>query len=98
MKTRASGNNELYILSTSAILITLFLFFIDEGNYNFAWVKEPFAWVIFMIYAIPIFLGQVFVSRYIPKKNPRKKLVLSVLIGSVIGITFTVCIFLVNSI
>lgn len=91
MKTILSKRKELLILMTSSILITLFLFFIDEGNYNFNWATEPFVWIVFLIYAVPIFLGQLAMSKIVLKKISRiHKIILSILIGSVIGISFTI--------
>lgn len=90
-----SKNNELFILGTSALLITLFLFFIDEGNYNFNWIEEPFVLVIFGIYAIPIFLGQLFIYKvFLKNSKSTKKIVLSIFGGSIIGITATVSILI----
>jgi len=91
MKTILSKRKELLILMVSSILIILFLFFIDEGNYNFNWATEPFVWVIFLIYTVPIFLGQLVMSKVVLRKiNHTHKIILSILIGSVIGITFTI--------
>jgi len=90
-----SKHKELLILVGSSILITLFLFFMDEGNYSFNWAMEPFVWIIFLIYMVPIFLGQLVMSRVVLRKiSQTRKLILSILIGSVIGITFTVGILL----
>ncbi|GAA0719580.1 hypothetical protein GCM10009430_18810 [Aquimarina litoralis] len=92
---KISKNKELFILGSSAILITLFLFFIDEGNYNFNWLEEPFVWVIFGIYAIPIFLGQLFIYKvFLKNSRSTKKIMLSIFGGSIIGITATVSILL----
>ncbi|MDH7445945.1 hypothetical protein [Aquimarina sp. 2201CG14-23] len=91
MRNVSSKNKELFILGISSILITLFLFFIDEGNYDFNWVAEPFVWIIFLIYAVPIFLGQLLVSKVMLKNiSQTNKMLLSILIGSVIGITCTI--------
>jgi len=91
MKSIISKNKELYILGISAVLITLFLFFIDEGNYDFNWSAEPFVWVIFLIYTIPIFLGQLLLSKVVLKNiSQTKRIVLSILIGTIIGMTFTI--------
>lgn len=42
------------IILLNAIVITLFLFYIDEGYYNFNWMKEKGAWLIFSIYVMLI--------------------------------------------
>ncbi|MDY8138224.1 hypothetical protein [Aquimarina sp. 2201CG5-10] len=88
---RISQKTELYILAISSILITSFLFFIDEGNYNFSWVTEPFVWLVFLLYAIPIFLGQLLLLKIVLKRlNGLNKIILSILMGSVLGITCTI--------
>lgn len=43
----------------SSILITMFLFLIDEGFYNFKWMADPGNWVAFIIYSVPMFLIQL---------------------------------------
>ncbi len=45
-----------------AILITLFLFYIDEGYYNFNWMKERGAWIIFSIYVLLIYGLQLLIQ------------------------------------
>lgn len=42
----------------SAIIVTMFLFYIDEGYYSFAWMTEPGAWIIFSIYVFILFSMQ----------------------------------------
>lgn len=81
----------LIIFVTSSILITLFLFFIDEGYYNFKWMTHWGNWVAFVIYVVPIFLAQVLVYRLIPEKyRGRGIAALSILIGVTMGILFVV--------
>ena len=81
----------LTILIVSSILITAFLFFIDEGNYNFKWAKDIFHWLIFLVYALPIFLFQFLISKAISKKVAGiKKNAISIIIGALIGITFVI--------
>lgn len=73
----------------SSILITFLLFYIDEGNYNFEWMLEPGSWVVFFIYAFPLYLTQVLFSKVIVK--PQKgweNTFLSIIIGSITGLTF----------
>ncbi|MBW1295066.1 hypothetical protein [Aquimarina litoralis] len=90
-----SKNKELYVLGFSSILITLFLFFIDEGSYSFQWTEEPLVLIVFAIYAISIFLSQLLISKvFLKNSRSSKKIVLSILIGSVMGIGCTVSILL----
>ena len=42
----------------SALLITLFLFYVDEGYYSFAWMESWGNWFVFFIYVALIFTIQ----------------------------------------
>jgi hypothetical protein len=47
--------------------MTLFLFYIDEGFYSFAWMKQAGAWIVFFIYCNVLFwpmlgIGFFFIS------------------------------------
>lgn len=83
--------SNLTILMISSFLITTFLFFIDEGNYNFDWSLDLFSWIVFFIYLVPILLFQVLISNLISKRVSKTlNSFLSVVIGSFIGISFVV--------
>lgn len=43
----------------SSVAVTLFLFFIDEGYYNFNWMADLGNWVAFAIYFTAILVVQV---------------------------------------
>ena len=36
------------LLAFSSILVTMFLFFIDEGYYDFRWMRDGGNWLIFI--------------------------------------------------
>lgn len=38
-----------------AASLTLFLFYIDEGYYNFEWMLNAGSWVIYFIYVVVLF-------------------------------------------
>lgn len=38
-----------------SLLITNFLFFIDEGYNDFRWMKDPGNWFVFVIYVVVIY-------------------------------------------
>lgn len=48
----------------SSIVATFFLFYIDEGLYNFAWIKEAGAWIVFSIYVLIFFTLQVGIGAF----------------------------------
>lgn len=38
----------------TSVVITFFLFYIDEGYYNFKWMKDPGNWMALVIYVMLI--------------------------------------------
>jgi len=54
-----------------SIIITLFLFYIDEGFYNFKWMLNLGAWLVFFFYVSVIYVAQLIlivpVFRFAPK-------------------------------
>lgn len=75
----------------SAILITLFLFFIDEGYYDFRWMAHPGNWVAFLIYFLPIFLCQWLIFTLVLRKySGAGKTAMSIILGAIIAVTLVV--------
>lgn len=82
------------VFALSAFIITTTLFYIDEGYYDLRWANDPFAWIIFAIYSIPIFGFQLLTYNLLPSKTGQStKYVSSVLIGSSISIALTIGVF-----
>jgi len=54
---------EIKFIFVSAFLLTQFLFFIDEGYYDFRWMAEPSNWIIFVIYFGLIVMGQLTIAK-----------------------------------
>jgi hypothetical protein len=87
----------LILFGISSVLITMFLFFIDEGYYNFNWMLRWGNWVAFIIYVVPVFLGQLVVYKLIPERfHGKGKTTLSVLLGATLGILLIVNIIFAN--
>lgn len=81
----------LYIFIAISILITMFLFYIDEGYYNFNWMRNRGNWGAFVIYLIPVFLGQLLIYRLIPLRyNTNGRVLVSVLTGTTLGLLFVI--------
>ncbi len=53
----------------SSIFITFFLFYIDEGLYSFAWMKQTAAWIVFSMYVLIFFTLQIGIGVFIFKNN-----------------------------
>lgn len=68
----------------SAVLFTFFLFFIDEGYYNFKWMTNPGNWIMFVNYVSIFFSSQFIISQLIFRKQQGiKKTLYSILGGGV---------------
>jgi hypothetical protein len=47
-----------------ATLITMYLFYLDEGYYNFYWMRNFGNWILFLIYGSFLLFGQLLVKRF----------------------------------
>lgn len=54
---------ELRIIFGAAFLLTMFLFYIDEGYYSFQWMTKWLNWLIFFIYFVLLSFGQLLVLK-----------------------------------
>lgn len=82
------------IFLVSSILLTLFLFFIDEGNYSFNWIRSFYALIIAFIYALPMFLIQFLIFKSLSKKfSTKEKYLISIPFGLIIGTMLVVFVF-----
>ncbi|MEQ9262413.1 MAG: hypothetical protein RLP14_04540 [Owenweeksia sp.] len=86
-------NKNYLLLVLSSLLLTLFLFFIDEGYYDFRWTKDWGNWIAFGIYVSGIYFGQWFVY-YLMQRfyKGHGKIILSMVGGSVLGIALVISI------
>lgn len=75
-------------------LIILFLFYIDEGYYNFQWMKQTGNWIVFGLYLAIFSLGQLITHRLIlkPYKGGHKTTLTSV-IGIPLGFGLILLVF-----
>lgn len=74
------------IMMFSTLLITIFLFFIHEGYYDFRWLHNPGNWIVFPVYALPIFTLQLLFEEIVFKnyRGPGKT-ALSIAGGTLTG-------------
>jgi hypothetical protein len=71
----------------NALVITLFLFFIDEGYYSFSWMKDPGAWIVFLVYALVIYAAQLLIYKLVLRRySSSLKIVWSILAGTTLGL------------
>lgn len=96
----SSGNKlkEFNIPTFTSVLVIFFLFFIDEGYYNFNWMKEPGNWVAFVIYLLAFIFGQTIARFLILKKYSGKyRTALVSILGIPIGFAFIMLLFFLVS-
>lgn len=72
---------------TVSVLLTTFLFYIDEGYNNFNWTRNLGNWIMFVAYAGSMFLGQTITDKLILKKyTGTSKPILTSVIGIPLGV------------
>lgn len=75
------------ILLINSTFITLFLFFIDEGYYNFNWMSNAGAWFVFLMYSLFLFFVQIGISKLIGLKiKSSLKIVLGIISITTLGV------------
>ena len=85
------------VLLISALVITLLIFFVNEGSLTFSWMGNVGNWIVFMFYAVFIFMGEIFVSTVILRKYQSViYTLLSVATGSGLGILFVLKVVMSN--
>ena len=84
------SRDNLFIPFGSAILITLFLFYIDEGYYDFRWMLQWGNWIVLVIYIIMLFPLQWVISYFLFRKAHGMQKALLML---VFGIPMTLALF-----
>lgn len=60
----AKRNNDIVALIAAALFVNI-LFFIDEGYYDFRWMKDAGNWFMFLIYFFGVVLGEYLISKTI---------------------------------
>lgn len=71
-----------------AALVTGFLFFIDEGYYSFRWMLSWGSWIIFLVYALSLYLSQRLIHVCIPGQFPiKQKKILACILGIPLGLS-----------
>ncbi len=84
------ARNSLLIPLVSAFVITFFLFFIDEGYYDFRWMMSWGNWIVFGIYLILLFPVQWAIAHFLFRKY---KGIQKALLMLAIGIPITLALF-----
>jgi hypothetical protein len=88
--TQNTSRDSLLIPLASAFVITFFLFFIDEGYYDFRWMMSWGNWIVFVVYLVLLFPIQWAVAHFLFRRLEGWKAFLSLV---VFGITATFLFF-----
>lgn len=92
---KKTNTHPLVPLAMAAMLITLLLFFIDEGNYSFENITHPGNIVALSFYFLGMMLAQSVSLAVAERFMERSKAVLtSVIIGIPVGVMATILFFL----
>jgi hypothetical protein len=77
-----------------ALVCMAYLFYLDEGFFNWNWMKEPLHWFLLVVYAVPLFLLQEFSSSLLSKKlQGVSKIMVAVFFGGSLGLLMAVILF-----
>jgi hypothetical protein len=84
-------NKELLFPLLSALFITLFLFYIDDGYYNFNWMLKASNWAAFIIYFVPLFGIPFLLIQFLKKYlTVNTNYILSIALGSIVALLMVV--------
>jgi hypothetical protein len=83
----------LVLFTSCAVILCLFLFFIDEGNYSFAGLLNPANFIAMSIYFIAAFFGQAAVYALLEFITNKRQPIMSVIIGAPLGAFLLMCVF-----
>ncbi len=79
-------NSHWLVFIGSSLLLTLFLFYIDEGYYSFAWARQPGAWFVLMVYLAAMLSGQLLFYKVLLKNyGGSSRLWISATAGALLG-------------
>jgi hypothetical protein len=79
--------NPTLINMLSAFALIAFLFFIDEGHYNFQWTKDGWVWLLFFVYSGAAMAGQIITADLILNNyRGKRKTLYTNLIGLPLGL------------
>jgi hypothetical protein len=85
-----SIDRENTIHAAAAILIVSLLFWMDEGYYDFRWMRDPGNWLVFLLYCGGFALGEYFLSKVLPQNiKGMVRTLLVIVIGIPVGFLFT---------
>lgn len=92
--SQLAEEGDLGVSMVASVLVTLFLFYIDEGFYSFAWMLSAGSWIIFTIYVMGLFCGQQIILNLMPARYlVKQRRIISLALGIPLGLTVLFIIF-----
>jgi hypothetical protein len=83
-ENNANNNRSLLIPVIIALAAANVIFFVDEGLYDFRWMKNRYAWIFYLGYAVCLFLGQLIVKYTVLRKHKQFS-ILGCFLGLAVG-------------
>jgi hypothetical protein len=79
----------------AALLVTMWLFYIDEGYYDFRWMREAYNWIWFLVYAGGIWGVQMLAGKYLFKRYAAwEQVILNIVLGIPAGVILIISVFM----
>lgn len=92
-ENNANNNRSLLIPVIIALAAANILFFVDTGLYDFRWMKNGYAWIAYIGYAICLFFGQLIV-KYTLLRKQRQFSILGCFLGLAVGTGIAFVVFI----
>ena len=80
--------------SAASVLVTMWLFYIDEGYYDFRWMREAYNWIWFMVYVGGIWGVQMLAGKFLFKRYTTwEQVILNIVLGIPAGVILIIGVF-----
>lgn len=90
-KTQKQTKTPWLVFMAAAFCLTVFLFYIDEGNYSLKGFAKLYTWIVLLLYAIPqVFVQFLFFKLLKNRINEKERTLFSVILGLIFGVTLVI--------
>ena len=94
ISSEIKANRAPILLLISAISITFFLFYIDEGYYDLRWMNNLGNWIVFCLYAM-ILWTMALTGYEFKKYKPGDRIIYSILFETLMVVLFILCTYFI---
>lgn len=91
-ENKNNHNRSLWIPVVIAFVAAQFLFFVDEGYYDFRWMSKWGNWIVFFIYFAFLLGGQLLI-RFTFFRRSKQYTLISSIIGLIVGTGIALLVF-----